>query len=89
MMLSVDQNIWHQKVRSVNNELESIWKEAVMGWFELLSWHLFEGNEESHKNLIKNNQLPTEIQTSHLSDTVEEYYCFIQFLTKYFLLLLQ
>jgi hypothetical protein len=32
------------------NELERIWKEAVMVYFKLLSWHLRGGTEENNEN---------------------------------------
>jgi hypothetical protein len=34
----------------VNNELERMWKEAVMVYFEALSRHLPGGTEENHEN---------------------------------------
>jgi hypothetical protein len=33
----------------VNNELEIIWKEAIVAQFEAISQHLPEENEENHK----------------------------------------
>jgi hypothetical protein len=32
----------------VNDELEKIWKEAVMAYFKVLSWHSPGGTEENH-----------------------------------------
>jgi hypothetical protein len=34
--------------RLMNNQLERIWKEAVMVLFKVLSWHLPGGNTENH-----------------------------------------
>jgi hypothetical protein len=34
----------------MNNELEGIWKEAVVALFKLLSWHLFGMTKEKHDN---------------------------------------
>jgi hypothetical protein len=31
----------------MNDELESIWKEAVMACFKILSWHILGGTEEN------------------------------------------
>jgi hypothetical protein len=33
----------------MNNELERMWKEKVMACFEILSWHLPGGTEETHE----------------------------------------
>jgi len=32
----------------VNNELERLWKEAVMVQFKVVFWHVPLGNEENH-----------------------------------------
>jgi hypothetical protein len=32
-------------------ELERIWKEAVMAYFMVISWHFPGGNDENHENL--------------------------------------
>jgi hypothetical protein len=36
---------------SVYNEQENIWKEAIMTWFGVSSWHLPGGTEETHDSL--------------------------------------
>jgi hypothetical protein len=33
----------------MNNELETMWKEAVMAAFKVISWHLPRGTEENHE----------------------------------------
>jgi hypothetical protein len=33
----------------MNNESQKIWKEAVVDYFKVLSWHLPGGTEENHK----------------------------------------
>jgi hypothetical protein len=44
----------------VNDELEKIWKEAVMTKFKVLSWYLPGGSEENHKNLSQDSQSPSQ-----------------------------
>jgi hypothetical protein len=39
----------------MNDELEIIWKEAVMAYFEVLSWHFLGGTEE-------NSEIPQDTQ---------------------------
>jgi hypothetical protein len=41
----------------VNNELERIWKEAVLVSFKVKSQHLPGGAEENHKNLTQDSQV--------------------------------
>jgi hypothetical protein len=36
-----------------DNQLERMWKEAVMAQFKVLSWHLPGGIEENYKNLTQ------------------------------------
>jgi hypothetical protein len=48
---------------SINRNLANIqfagmWKKAVVGYFEIMSWHLLGMTEENHKNL---NSLLAEI----------------------------
>jgi hypothetical protein len=33
----------------MNDELEKIWKEAVMTYFQVLSWNLSVGSKENHE----------------------------------------
>jgi hypothetical protein len=33
-----------------NNELEKIWKEVVLTYFKVLSWHLIEATEKNHEH---------------------------------------
>jgi hypothetical protein len=35
---------------TVNNELESIWKEVATAKFNVLFWHLPRGTEENYEN---------------------------------------
>jgi hypothetical protein len=42
----------------VNDESERVWKEAVVGQFEVLFRHLPGGTEENHKNLSQNSWPP-------------------------------
>jgi hypothetical protein len=42
----------------VNNELDRVWKEAVMALFEVLSWHLPEGLRKTTKDLGQNSWSP-------------------------------
>jgi hypothetical protein len=35
----------------INNELESMWKEAIVSQIRVLSWHLCGGTEGNHENL--------------------------------------
>jgi hypothetical protein len=37
----------------VNDELERMWKEAVVAEFNAASLHLADGTEENHKNSIR------------------------------------
>jgi hypothetical protein len=37
---------------TVNNELDKMWKEAVMIYFKVLSQHLLGGTEENNENLL-------------------------------------
>jgi hypothetical protein len=44
------------------NELERIWKEAVMACFKLLSWHMPGGTTENHETTsIRIDRLRAEI----------------------------
>jgi hypothetical protein len=38
-----------------------MWKEAVMAYFQILSWHLPVGTEESHEKPVKIAGLQAEI----------------------------
>jgi predicted P-loop ATPase len=42
----------------MNDELERIWKEMVMAYFKVPSWHLSEESEEKHKNLSQDSRSP-------------------------------
>jgi hypothetical protein len=42
----------------MNNELERIWKEAVMTWFKVISQHLPGGTEEATNNLSRGRWFP-------------------------------
>jgi hypothetical protein len=41
------------------SESESVWKEAVLAWFKVLTRHLPAGIEESYKNLSQDNIHPS------------------------------
>jgi hypothetical protein len=43
------------KGRQVNDELERLWKEAVMAHCKVLSLHSFGGTEKNHKNLSQDS----------------------------------
>jgi hypothetical protein len=61
----------------VNDELETIWKEAVVAWFKVLSRHLPGGSKENHKN-FKIACLRAEIWIRDLPNTEQEWgsmYC--------------
>jgi hypothetical protein len=45
----------------MNNELERMWKEAVMASFEVLSGNLPRGTEGNRKNLRQESQLCAEV----------------------------
>lgn len=38
---------------TVNDDLEGMWKEAVIAYFKVLSWHLSGSTEENQENLRK------------------------------------
>lgn len=42
-----------QELKKAYNELERIWKQMVMAWFEVLAWHLPGEMEEFHENYKK------------------------------------
>jgi hypothetical protein len=42
----------------MNDELERIWKEAVVAWFKLLSLHLPGGTEEHNANSCHDSRSP-------------------------------
>jgi hypothetical protein len=35
-------------------ELEKMWKEVLVAYFDIFSWHSVEGTEENHKYLSQN-----------------------------------
>jgi hypothetical protein len=49
--LSVSEYMASNERLIVNNELEMMWKEAVVAFFKLLSWNLPGGTEVNHENL--------------------------------------
>jgi hypothetical protein len=53
----------------MNNELESMWKEAVIAQFNVLSRNLSGGTGEYHENLSQDSQLRGEISTRYPSNT--------------------
>jgi hypothetical protein len=54
----------------VNNELESVWKEAVMAYFKILYHYLHGWTEESHeKPPARIVDLWAQIRTRDLSNT--------------------
>jgi hypothetical protein len=42
----------------MNDELEAMWKEAVVADFKVLSWHLPGRNEKTIKNLRQDSRSP-------------------------------
>jgi CO dehydrogenase nickel-insertion accessory protein CooC1 len=45
----------------MNNELERMWKEAVVVKFEAILHHVSEGTEENHDTFIRISSLEAEI----------------------------
>ena len=42
--------MWHWMIKQyINDEFKYMWKEAVMAYFKVLSWHLNGGTEENHE----------------------------------------
>jgi hypothetical protein len=47
----------------MNDKMKEIYKDVIMGYFKVLSWHFPEEIQENHKNLSQDNQSLIEIQT--------------------------
>jgi hypothetical protein len=45
----------------VNDELERMWKEAVVAYFKALSWHVPEDSTENHKKPLRIASLQAKI----------------------------
>jgi hypothetical protein len=58
----------------VNNKLEGTWKEAIVAWFEVLSWHLLGWAEENYTILCQNSWCPDQIGTKHLLNAGQKCY---------------
>jgi hypothetical protein len=69
-MLPVTQSIQHQIVGwLVNNELERMWKEAVLAQHDVIFWQLHEGTEEKQDSWCPSqdsNRAPSEYKTQVL-----------------------
>jgi hypothetical protein len=56
----------------MNNHLERIWKEVVMAYLKVLSWHLPGGTEENHEKCVRMANIQAEILTQNLSNMKQE-----------------
>jgi hypothetical protein len=56
----------------MNNELEWIWKEAVVDSFEVPSQNAHGGTENNHKTSVRVAGLQTKIWTGDLPDLKQE-----------------
>jgi hypothetical protein len=69
-MLPVAQIIWHRTIGVLmNNELEKLWKEAVVAKFKVQFRHMHEGTEKNRKNLVRIAGIWVEIWTRDLPNT--------------------
>lgn len=55
----------------MNDELKTVWKEEVVAYLKVLSWHLRGVIEENHKN-IRAPDLCTEIRTRAFLNTQQD-----------------
>jgi hypothetical protein len=51
---------------TLNNELEEMWKEAVLACFKALFWHMAWGSVEAWKTQIRITSVKADILTRHL-----------------------
>jgi hypothetical protein len=54
--------------------MESLWKEAVVAYFKVLSRYLPIEVEESHGNLARTAIVQAEIRTEHLQNASKKHY---------------
>jgi hypothetical protein len=55
-----------------------MWKKVVMVYMKVLLWHLLGRTEENYEKPVKIVDVPTEIQTRPLPNTIHKCYCLSQ-----------
>jgi hypothetical protein len=56
----------------VNDDLERIWKEAVVAWFKVLYRHSSEGTDEGHEIYVRIAGLRAKIWTRDFPNTKQD-----------------